>query len=224
MAKPRDDSTVKRVNVRKIAFVGGPLILLLGVFWFMFLRTSGETTTSDSPDATSAGTEQPDEQTDDADSDTQASETTVLQDDELYVFEDADGRVVVANRDQTPFQLSFALPQNCPQAIELVQTVLDEAGSSAAATEDQQSLMIIYSRLSEELCSFRVFTDLVGPMLEKWSPVAAGPAGNSTGGGGEADDVPAEPMPEMPTPDPQESSEQQPDPADNDTAGDDSAG
>lgn len=92
----------------------------------------------------------------------------VVSEDGVMVYQDADGKIIVANRDQLPFRVSFPLPRNCAENKKLISDLIADAETATLANADQRSQMLVLDRLAQDLCSWREYNTFAGQINSFW--------------------------------------------------------
>lgn len=86
----------------------------------------------------------------------------------VRVYQDDQGRVIVANANDVKPELAFALPRNCDEAFSLMKDVIKENGTQAKATPDVRQVFEIYNGLSKQLCSWSRYDAANIDWIKQW--------------------------------------------------------
>lgn len=87
---------------------------------------------------------------------------------EANVSQDANGRIIVSNKDNIKFHISFPLPQNCAQTKVAIGTVIGRWPEEAVASADARTALLVLERLGQDLCSWRDYNELSLNVLQPW--------------------------------------------------------
>lgn len=86
----------------------------------------------------------------------------------VRVYQDDQGRVIVANANELKPELPFALPRNCDEAFALMKDMAKKYGNQAKATPDVRQVHEIYDNLAKQLCSYARYNSANLDWLKEW--------------------------------------------------------
>ena len=87
---------------------------------------------------------------------------------EKNVIVNSEGAVVISDRDNLPFAISFTLPQNCSELDSEMQRTVATGANSATAPDELIQKMTVLIAFGEDLCSYRDWGKISADSLSQW--------------------------------------------------------
>jgi hypothetical protein len=100
----------------------------------------------------------------------------------VRVYQNDDGQIVVSNANEVNPKLSFALPRNCDEALQLMKDIVKIEKRAIDSTPENRQVFALYDALSRELCSYTVYQKNSDGFIKDWylNPDAPTTATSST--------------------------------------------
>lgn len=84
-----------------------------------------------------------------------------------------DGKVLIADRDNLPFRVSFPLPHNCTELTTEIDATLAHVSTASAASDAVQAKMAALIVLGGDLCSYNDWSAVQADQLTRWYDASA---------------------------------------------------
>jgi hypothetical protein len=86
----------------------------------------------------------------------------------VRVFQNDEGQIVVSNSNAVNPKLTFALPRNCDEALQLMKDVQKSAKRAVDSTPENRQVFALYDALARELCSYTVYLKSSTDFITDW--------------------------------------------------------
>jgi hypothetical protein len=86
----------------------------------------------------------------------------------VRVFQNDQGQIVVSNANQVNPKLTFALPRNCDEALQMMKDLEKKEKRAIDSTPEHRQVFALYDALSRELCSYTVYQKSSEEFIRDW--------------------------------------------------------